>query len=56
MMRITRDEAMSGLVDFSRIRQMLLQIGDRIEHRRLGWLSPLSAPCLRRGVLLRAKR
>jgi len=31
MMRITRDEAMSGLVDFSRIRQMLLQIGDRIE-------------------------
>ncbi len=44
MMRITRDEAMSGLVDFSRIRQMLLQIGDRIEHRRLGRLSPLSAP------------
>ena len=44
MMRITRDEAMSGLVDFSRIRQMLLQIRDRIEHRRLGRLSPLSAP------------
>ena len=44
MMRITRSEAMSGLVDFSRIRQMLSQIGGRIEHRRLKRLSPLSAP------------
>lgn len=44
MMRITRSEAMSGLVDFSRIRQMLLQIGGSIEHRRLKRLSPLSAP------------
>ncbi len=44
MMRITRSEAMSGLVDFSRIRLMLSQIGGRIEHRRLKRLSPLSAP------------
>ena len=44
MMRITRSEAMSGLVDFSRIRQMLSQIGGRIEHQRLKRLSPLSAP------------
>ena len=44
IMRITRSEAMSGLVDFSRVQQMLSRIGGRIEHRQLKALSPLSAP------------
>lgn len=44
MMRMTRADAMSGLVDFSRIRQMLTNVGGRIEHKRLRKLSPLSAP------------
>ncbi len=44
MMRMTRADAMSGLVDFSRIRQMLRNVGGRIEHKRLRKLSPLSAP------------
>ena len=44
MMRITRTETMTGLIDFSRIRQMLENVEDRIEHKRLRKLSPLSAP------------
>ncbi len=44
MLRITRDEAMRGMVDFSRIEQMLTRIAGRIDTRRLDRLSPLSAP------------
>lgn len=44
MLQITRDEAMRGMVDFSRIEQMLTRIGPRIDTRRLDRLSPLSAP------------
>ena len=44
MMRVTKTEAMTGLVDFARIRKMLLSVGDNIEHKRLRCLSPLSAP------------
>ncbi|MBT6531880.1 MAG: ligase-associated DNA damage response DEXH box helicase [Marinovum sp.] len=44
MMQITKSEAMSGLVDFSRIRQMLDRIEGRIDHRALPHLSPFSAP------------
>ncbi|RZO39804.1 MAG: DNA ligase-associated DEXH box helicase, partial [Rhodobacteraceae bacterium] len=44
MMQITKGEAMRGLVDFSRIRQMLDRINGRIEHRDLPYLSPFSAP------------
>jgi ATP-dependent Lhr-like helicase len=43
-LRVTRDEAMRGMVDFSRIIAMLERVGDRIETRRLDRLSPLSAP------------
>ena len=43
-MRITKTEAMTGLVDFERIRQMLLRVGGNIEHKKLSRLSPLSAP------------
>ena len=44
MMQITKTEAMRGLVDFSRVRQMLDRINGRIEHRDLPYLSPFSAP------------
>jgi ATP-dependent Lhr-like helicase len=44
MMRVTKTEAMTGLVDFARIRKMLLRVGDNIEHQNLRRLSPLSAP------------
>ena len=42
--QITKGEAMRGLVDFSRIRQMLDRMNGRIEHRDLPYLSPFSAP------------
>ncbi|WGW05055.1 ligase-associated DNA damage response DEXH box helicase [Tropicibacter oceani] len=44
LMRITRAEAMRGLVDFSRVREMCARVGDRIDHVRLTRISPLSAP------------
>ena len=44
LMQITKLEAMQGLVDFSRIRQMLERIDGRIDHRELPYLSPFSAP------------
>ncbi|MFW2545066.1 ligase-associated DNA damage response DEXH box helicase [Primorskyibacter sp. 2E107] len=44
MMRVTRQEAMRGLVDFSRIREMCERVGARIDHVPLTRISPLSAP------------
>ena len=44
MMRATRQEAMTGLVDFSRIEQMLASISGNIDHIKLKRPSPLSAP------------
>jgi len=44
MLRITRDAAMRGLVDFGRLEAMLARIGDRIDHIRLERPSPLAAP------------
>ena len=44
LMQITREEAMRGLIDFSRIEDMLTRVAGRIETRRLPRLSPLSAP------------
>ena len=44
MMRVTKVETMTGLVDFERIRKMLLRVGKNIEHQNLRCLSPLSAP------------
>ncbi len=46
MLRITRDEAMKGLVDFSRIQEMLDRVGNRIDHQKLTRISPLAAPLL----------
>ena len=44
MLQITREEAMRGMVDFSRIEELLTRIGPNIDTRRLDRLSPLSAP------------
>ena len=44
MLTITREEALRGMVDFSRIEEMLTRIEGRIDTRRLPRLSPLSAP------------
>lgn len=44
LLQITREEALRGLVDFGRIREMAERIGDRIDHRKLARVSPLAAP------------
>jgi ATP-dependent Lhr-like helicase len=44
LLQITKQEAMRGLVDFSRIEDMLAAVGDRIDLVTLPKLSPLSAP------------
>ena len=44
LLRITRDEAMRGLVDFGRIEEMLARTRGRVTLRRLARVSPLAAP------------
>ncbi|MCL3881156.1 ligase-associated DNA damage response DEXH box helicase [Marivita sp. GX14005] len=44
LMQITREEAMRGLVDFSRIREMAERVGNRIDLLRLDRVTPLAAP------------
>ncbi|MDO6584349.1 ligase-associated DNA damage response DEXH box helicase [Salipiger sp. 1_MG-2023] len=46
LLQITREEAMRGLVDFARIREMCARVEGRIDLRRLSRVSPLSAPLL----------
>ena len=46
MLRITREEAMRGLVDFGRIEAMVDRIGGRIDHVRASHVTPLAAPLL----------
>ena len=46
LLQITREEAFRGLVDFGRIREMLLRIDNRIDHIKLDRVSPLCAPML----------
>ena len=46
MMRITRQEAMRGLVDFDRIEEMLTRSAGRIRHVRAPGVTPLAAPLL----------
>jgi ATP-dependent Lhr-like helicase len=46
MLRITRIEAMRGLVDFGRIEQMLARAEGRIDHAAARRLTPLAAPML----------
>ncbi len=44
LLRITRQEALRGLVDFSRIREMLERTRGRIDFCEIDRVSPLSAP------------
>ncbi|GGH31984.1 ATP-dependent helicase Lhr and Lhr-like helicase [Cribrihabitans marinus] len=44
LMRITRAEAMRGLVDFGRIEEMIARVGARIDLVRVGRVTPLAAP------------
>ena len=44
MLRITREEAMRGLVDFGRIEEMLSRTAGRIDHVILDRVTPLSLP------------
>ncbi len=44
MLRITREEALKGLVDFGRIEAMLERIEGRIDYMPLPRVSPLAAP------------
>ena len=46
LLRVTRQEAMRGLIDFGRVTEMLERIGGRIDHRRLKRVSPFAAPLL----------
>ena len=50
IMRITREEALRGLVDFGRIEEMITRTAGRIDHVTLRRVSPLAAPlCLEPG-------
>ena len=44
LMKITREEALRGLVDFGRIEEMLARIQNRIDHVTLDRVTPLAAP------------
>ncbi|MXQ08727.1 ligase-associated DNA damage response DEXH box helicase [Alphaproteobacteria bacterium GH1-50] len=44
MLKITREEAMRGLVDFGRIEEMLDRTRGRVDHRILDRVTPLAAP------------
>jgi ATP-dependent Lhr-like helicase len=44
MLQITHEEAMRGLVDFDRIREMCERVGPRIDLVRLKRVTPLAAP------------
>ncbi len=44
LMQVTREEAMRGLVDFSRIEEMLTRIKGRIDLCRCAHVTPLAAP------------
>ncbi|MAZ21090.1 ligase-associated DNA damage response DEXH box helicase [Roseovarius sp.] len=46
LLRITRDEAMRGLVDFARIEEMAERVSGRIDLLRLDRISPFAAPLL----------
>ena len=46
LLRITRDEAMGGLVDFARIEEMAERVAGRIDLLRLDRISPFAAPLL----------
>ena len=46
LLKITKDEAMKGLIDFNRIKEMFDRIDNNIKHVDLPHVSPLAAPML----------
>jgi ATP-dependent Lhr-like helicase len=44
LLQITREEALRGLIDFSRIEQLLARVGPNIHLHRLPCVTPLAAP------------
>jgi len=44
MLRITREEAMRGLVDFGRVEEMLQRTKGQVDHIVLDRITPLAAP------------
>lgn len=46
LLQITRTEALRGLVDFDRIRDLIERVGDRFDLLRLPRITPLAAPLL----------
>jgi ATP-dependent Lhr-like helicase len=46
LLRVTREEAQRGLVDFGRIEEMLHRIQARLDHVRARRVTPLAAPLL----------
>jgi ATP-dependent helicase Lhr and Lhr-like helicase len=46
LLRVTRDEALRGLVDFGRIEEMLARVEGRIDVTRADRVTPLAAPLL----------
>jgi ATP-dependent Lhr-like helicase len=46
LLKITKDEAMKGLIDFNRIKEMFDRVDNNITHRDLPHVSPLAAPML----------
>ncbi len=44
LLQITREEALRGLIDFSRIEALLARVGPNIDLRRLPRVTPLAAP------------
>jgi ATP-dependent Lhr-like helicase len=44
LLRVTRAEAMRGLVDFGRIEDMLTHVGPNIDHLQLPRVTPFAAP------------
>ncbi|MCB1368195.1 MAG: DNA ligase-associated DEXH box helicase, partial [Rhodobacteraceae bacterium] len=46
LLRLTRTEAMTGLVDFERIEEMLARIDGKIDHIAAPHVTPLAAPLL----------
>jgi ATP-dependent Lhr-like helicase len=46
LLRVTREEASRGLVDFGRIEEMLRRVEGRIDHVRVPRVTPLAAPML----------
>ncbi|MCG7575190.1 ligase-associated DNA damage response DEXH box helicase [Phaeobacter sp. CNT1-3] len=46
LLQITREEALSGLIDFARLRDLVARVQGRISHRHLDRITPLAAPLL----------